>query len=620
MVGIHSTGNWAAALWSVLGVMLALHIVPCILVAGERDSEYRKVIRFEIDEDDGRYELQSEVEVYKTFLSRQSLEKKDYYVYESYYATVADIEAEYCDDDLDDDNIRFEYLEYRDVFLADTKVHTISFPSRLAIGDSIFYRYEQTFREIAFFPLLTVPNESFIKEFRVEFEHPEDVRVEFDFFFPRDEPDYIIERPEPDITLLRLHTIPEKPQLPLFPYNSFNAAVRVTLLKGDTVLNATNLTDFMNWYSGLFAFNAPFKAGESSLPDSLLQGAQTAEDTVRALYDFVRSSVRYLADERSMNAIVPRDPNLVFERRYGDCKDKAFLVAAMARNYGLSVHPVLVSTRPRPKFEGTHVSLYNHAINVFEHKGRPIFFDPTNKYGEFGTLPDGDIVQSAFILDLSDPRTAPIQPVGDRILVEVHIDAHVDSLGDARARIYLRGDYQAAARYALNELRSTERKNFLGGMLAQRFRKMSFDRVELLNDGREAMELRAQVDMTELLIASASRLYLPQIPFAALDAEALERADDMLPLYFRDLQRHSLRILLRAPGLTLEADSLNLDAAGRAWCRAQARINGPDFYEFQYDLGHIVKWMDGPLKKEYIAYCRRYLKNKKTMFVLERGK
>jgi hypothetical protein len=77
---------------------------------------------------------------------------------------------------------------------------------------------------------------------------------------------------------------------------------------------------------------------------------------------FVQDEIRYLGIETGQNSHRPHDPGLVFNQRYGDCKDKAFLLCAILRANNIECDPVLVNTYKR-----SHLSEYLPSPAVFNH-------------------------------------------------------------------------------------------------------------------------------------------------------------------------------------------------------------------------------------------------------------
>jgi hypothetical protein len=60
---------------------------------------------------------------------------------------------------------------------------------------------------------------------------------------------------------------------------------------------------------------------------------------------FVQDEVRYLGFEEGLNSMTPADPRIVFQRRFGDCKDKTVLLHTLLKLMDISSNPVLVQTK-----------------------------------------------------------------------------------------------------------------------------------------------------------------------------------------------------------------------------------------------------------------------------------
>ncbi|HTY94692.1 MAG TPA: DUF3857 domain-containing protein, partial [Steroidobacteraceae bacterium] len=119
---------------------------------------------------------------------------------------------------------------------------------------------------------------------------------------------------------------------------------------------------------------------------------------IRALANFVQSDVRYVAIELGIGGWQPHAAAEVFAHRYGDCKDKATLLATMLKEIGVDASYVIVnslrgavtaSTPPNLGFD--HVILAIQlpagiddpallALSTQPRLGRILFFDPTDTY------------------------------------------------------------------------------------------------------------------------------------------------------------------------------------------------------------------------------------------------
>lgn len=71
------------------------------------------------------------------------------------------------------------------------------------------------------------------------------------------------------------------------------------------------------------------------------------EDRLLAALHFVQDKVRYLGIEMGINSHTPHDPAQIFRQRYGDCKDKAYLLCAMLRTMHIEADPVLINTEDK---------------------------------------------------------------------------------------------------------------------------------------------------------------------------------------------------------------------------------------------------------------------------------
>jgi hypothetical protein len=102
----------------------------------------------------------------------------------------------------------------------------------------------------------------------------------------------------------------------------------------------------------------------------------------------------------------------VYDRRFGDCKDKASLLKVMLAEAGIASHLVLVRTRDQGTVTATPASLsaFNHAITYVP--SLDLYLDGTAEFSGPEELPTGD--QGATVLIVKDGagaelRTIPLQ-------------------------------------------------------------------------------------------------------------------------------------------------------------------------------------------------------------------
>lgn len=108
-------------------------------------------------------------------------------------------------------------------------------------------------------------------------------------------------------------------------------------------------------------------------------GARSQADKVLAALRLVQGDVRYLGVEIGSGSFVPSPPDRVYDRRFGDCKDKTLLLLSLLHHMGIDAQAALVNTvltrgvsdmAPNP-------AAFNHVLVHVKVDGRSYWLDPT---------------------------------------------------------------------------------------------------------------------------------------------------------------------------------------------------------------------------------------------------
>ena len=106
-----------------------------------------------------------------------------------------------------------------------------------------------------------------------------------------------------------------------------------------------------------------------------------SETSKRALLAtrFVQDQIRYLGIEENMGAFQPTDPLLTFQRRFGDCKDKTFLLHALLQLMDIPSSPLLVHTSRGKRLREVlpNPFVFDHLVLQLEIDGKSYYVDPT---------------------------------------------------------------------------------------------------------------------------------------------------------------------------------------------------------------------------------------------------
>lgn len=111
---------------------------------------------------------------------------------------------------------------------------------------------------------------------------------------------------------------------------------------------------------------------------SLKQPAQR----LAAALQFVQEEVRYLGFELGPQSHKPSDPSIVFARRFGDCKDKAYLLCTILQRMDIDASPALVHTDYQKTIENWVPSPYafDHVVVRVQLDGKIYWIDPTRSH------------------------------------------------------------------------------------------------------------------------------------------------------------------------------------------------------------------------------------------------
>lgn len=233
---------------------------------------------------------------------------------------------------------------------------------------------------------------------------------------------------------------------------------------GDRLMVST-LRDFAAFAGRYRAAAADASAADPAvarLAQAIVANANAAgpRAKARAIYDWVRTHVRYVALFLGETAAAPHKVTDILRNRYGDCKDHVALFGALLAAAGIRSEPALLNlgaVYTLPDVPGYGGGAISHAITWLPDLG--LFADTTVGGVEFGYLPP--VVMDRPVLLVDDgvlSRTPAAQPRtrDARLRIDVAPD------GDARYQYHVedggwpaefeRGAFRQAARERVRQL------------------------------------------------------------------------------------------------------------------------------------------------------------------------
>ena len=166
------------------------------------------------------------------------------------------------------------------------------------------------------------------------------------------------------------------------------------------------------WADGLFPNDEALPPELAPLLQRLQQLPSPAEQASQAL-QWVQTEIRYVSVALGESSHRPHAPAEVLRNRYGDCKDKSFLLMRILQSLGIPARAVLASLAA-PQGPGKQLAsplAFDHAVVQARIDGRDFYLDPT-RLGQRGSLARmGQGLEEASVLVVDSRETSALSTV-----------------------------------------------------------------------------------------------------------------------------------------------------------------------------------------------------------------
>ncbi len=172
-------------------------------------------------------------------------------------------------------------------------------------------------------------------------------------------------------------------------YEDYTVPSWIEQYKTVTLSTMQNWEEVVTWANKLYHLSKADKKKLRSKLKSQLSLEGSDQDILDAIR-FVQDEIRYLGFENGISAFKPHKPLDVLNQRFGDCKDKSFLLSSILREMGIDASPMLVHS-----FKGFELDerlpsphAFDHCIVQFERNSVTYVVDPTmaNQGGDLDNL------------------------------------------------------------------------------------------------------------------------------------------------------------------------------------------------------------------------------------------
>ena len=196
----------------------------------------------------------------------------------------------------------------------------------------------------------------------------------------------------------------------------------------------------------------------------LTAGLTDRQKKIEAIFRFVSQDIRYMGItiEDEAPGYEPHDVSLTFDNRYGVCRDKAALLAAMLRLAGIEAYPVLIYVGPK-KDPDVPQPWFNHAITAVRNAdGTWQLMDSTNENTR--DLLPAYLCHRSYLVAHPDGETLQTSPVipPEKNMLTIQIEGTLDDdhVITGNARLSFDGINDTAYRGRLARLKPEEREPY----------------------------------------------------------------------------------------------------------------------------------------------------------------
>jgi len=301
-----------------------------------------------------------------------------------------------------------------------------------------------------------------------------------------------------------------------------NMPARYTVVQRLLVSTIETWEDLSKWYWKLCLPRLEATTPEMEAKAvELVEGCTNTLEKIEAVFNFVSQDIRYMGitTEEEAPGYEPHDVDITFENRYGVCRDKAALLAAMLRIVGIEAFPVIIMSGPK-KDEEVPQPFFNHAVTAaLGDNGEYVLMDSTDENTK-------DIFPS-YLQDMSyivaRPEgetllTSPIIPATNNLL-RIASTGSLDETGKltAQSTLAFEGINDTLYRGYFSKIKPEERKRFFEGHLKKSMPTAKLRTLEILpeelRDTTQPLSIKLGYTSENLLIKGAENkmLNLPRL-------------------------------------------------------------------------------------------------------------
>lgn len=179
------------------------------------------------------------------------------------------------------------------------------------------------------------------------------------------------------------------------------------------------LTTFENWqqvgdwYRTLQSSRVVVTPAIRQKEEELTKGLTTDDAKQRAMYSYVATQFRYIGLSFGIGRYQPHSADEVLQNKFGDCKDKHTLFAALMKAAGYDVSPALIGSATKLDESIPYPGQFDHLISLLRQGDKETWLDTTEEVAPYGMLASPLRDKMALVMPATGPpklERTPMNP------------------------------------------------------------------------------------------------------------------------------------------------------------------------------------------------------------------
>jgi tetratricopeptide (TPR) repeat protein len=212
------------------------------------------------------------------------------------------------------------------------------------------------------------------------------------------------------------------------------------------------------WYRTLLSSQIVVTPAIRQQEQQITAGLTTDDAKQRAIYTYVSTQFRYISLSFGVGRVQPHMADVVLQNKFGDCKDKHTIFAALMQAAGYPIWPAMIGSAIKLDPDVPSPAQFDHVISVLPQGKNFVWLDTTEEVAPFGMLmaqlrdKQALVIPMKGVPELKKTPANPPFPAIDNFSMIATLDdkavltGHVDMTLRGDLELYLRAAFHATPR------------------------------------------------------------------------------------------------------------------------------------------------------------------------------